>query len=116
MAAIRKGGEQKSTPRRRPPGTTPEAREIQLISLTVDLAESQIRNGTASAQVITHYLKLASSRERLEQERLKAENELLKARVNSLAASERIEELYKEAIKAFSSYQGRDVVDDEYGD
>ena len=117
MAAVRKSAPRDETPRRRPPGTTPEAREIQLISLAVDLAEQQIRDGTASAQVLTHYLKLASSRERLEQQRIQSENELLRARVNSLAATERIEELYTKAISAMMSYQGRsDPIEDDYAD
>lgn len=97
---------------RRPPGTTPEARENQLVALAVDRAEQQLRDGTASAQVITHYLKLGSTRERLEQERLAKENELLDAKREALAASARVEELYKTALDAMRSYSGQDRVDE----
>jgi len=77
-----------------------------MVSLAHDLAEEQIRNGTASSQVITHFLKLGSSREVLEQERLAHENELTRVKIESLEAQQRIEELYGEAIKAMRSYSG----------
>lgn len=91
---------------RRPPATTPEARENQLISKAVDLAEKQLAEGTASAQVITHYLKLGSSREKLEQERLANENELLVAKREAMASAARVEELYSAAIDAMRAYAG----------
>lgn len=93
-------------PARRRPGTTPEARESQMIELADALAERQLREGNASAQVITHYLKLGSSRERLEQERLKLEQELLRAKTEQIAAQQRQEELFAEAIKAMRAYSG----------
>jgi len=93
---------------------TPEGRENQLISLAVDLAEKQLEDGSASAQVISHYLKLGSTREQLEQERLQRENELLKARVEQLASAKRIEELYETALNAMRTYAGQDPMDDEY--
>lgn len=96
----------------RPPATTPEARENQLIAAAVDLAERQIREGTASAQVLTHYLKLGTTRERLEQERIRGENELLKAKVESLASAAHVEELYKNALKAMRAYAGHGDEDD----
>lgn len=89
------------------PATTPEGRENQLISLAVDLAEKQLIEGTASSQVITHLLKQASSREKLEQERLKRENLLLSAKVEQLASSKKIEELYEQALSAMRSYSGQ---------
>ena len=91
---------------RRPPATTPEGRENQLVAMAVDLAEQQLAEGTASSQVITHYLKLGSTRERLEQARIAQENELLKARVEQLASTHRLEELYEAALKAITSYRG----------
>lgn len=91
---------------KRPPATSFEGRENQLVSLAVDLAERQMREGTASAQVISHYLKLGSTRERLEQERLSQENELLKARVDAMASAKRVEELYMQALNAMRSYAG----------
>jgi hypothetical protein len=94
--------------RRRPPAPTPEGRENQLVALAVDRAEQQLRDGTASAQVITHYLKLGSTRERLEQERLAHEVELLAAKREALASQHRVEELYTEAINAIRSYSGQE--------
>jgi hypothetical protein len=92
------------TPRR--PATTPEGREHQLVSQAVDLAEQQIRAGTASSQVITHFLKLGSTRERLEQERLEHENELTRVKIDALESQKRVEELYMEALTAMRSYAG----------
>ena len=89
------------------PALTPEARENQMISLAVDLAERQLQKGTASSQVITHYLKLGSTRERLERERLEEENKLLKARTEQIQSMKRVEELYEEAIKAMRNYSGQ---------
>lgn len=92
----------------RPPATTPEARENQLISDAYELAERQIREGKASSQVLTHFLKMGTARERLEQERLKGENQLLHAKVENLAQAGRIETLYSEALDAMRKYSGRD--------
>lgn len=100
-------------PRRRP-ATTPEGRENQLIVLATDLAERQLEEGTASAQVISHYIKLGSTREALEQQRLRYENELLQVRAENIRAQENREKLYEEAIKAMRQYTGAD--DDDYED
>ena len=99
--------------KRRPPAKTPEAREQQLISLAVDLAEKQLTEGTASTAVISHYLKLASSREKLEQAKLAKESHLMQAKIDSIESGARVEELYSGAIKAMSEYQGRDVVEED---
>ena len=93
--------------RRGRPATTPIERENQLISLASDLAERQLTNGTASSQVITHFLKLASTRERLEQEKLQRENLLLAAKVDAINSSRRIEELYETALNAMRQYSGQ---------
>lgn len=107
----------RNTPSRgRRPATTPEGREGQLVSLAVDLAEKQLSDGSASAQVISHYLKLGSTREQLEQDRLRQENELLKAKVEQLASTKRIEELYEDALNAMRTYAGHEpeeVFDDD---
>lgn len=95
------------------PALTPEARENQMISLAVDLAEQQLRDGSASSQVITHFLKLATAKEKLEQERLKGEIELQKAKVKALDNAEEIKVLYENAIKAMRSYGGYGEPDDE---
>ncbi len=91
------------------PATTEENRESQLVSLAVDLAERQLTEGTASSQVITHYLKLGSTREKLEQERLRRENELLTSKVDMIASAKRVEDLYAAALGAMRSYAGQDV-------
>lgn len=93
------------------PALTPEARENQMIALAVDLAEKQLLEGTASSQVITHFLKLATSRERLEREKLEKENELLRAKTEAIESAKRVEELYSDALKAMRSYRGE--TDDE---
>lgn len=90
------------------PALTPEARENQMIALAVDLAEQQLRDGTASAQVITHYLKLGATTAQYEKEQLKLENELLKAKTKALESAERVEELYMNAINAMRNYGGYD--------
>lgn len=97
------------------PGLTPEAREGQLISLAINLAEEQLRNGTASSQVITHYLKLGSTKEKLEREKLERENELLRAKAKALESQEKTEQLYRDAIEAMKRYSGYGGdQDDEY--
>ena len=86
--------------------TNPDSREDQLIALAVDLAEQQLRDGTASAQVITHYLKMGSSRERMEREIMSKQKDLLEAKTRAAASEERVEQLYAEALSAMRSYQG----------
>lgn len=92
--------------RRHPPATTPEARENQLISLAVDLAEKQLSEGKVSSQVLSHFLKLGSTRERLEKERLEKENELLRAKAEAIKSGKNVEELYKNALNAMKAYSG----------
>lgn len=111
MAKVKKS----ETTKRMRPALTPEAREDQLVSLATDLAEQQLREGTASSQVITHYLKLGSSRERLERERLENENKLIRARAEALASQKNMEEAYVKAIEAMKRYSGHgDIDEDEY--
>lgn len=98
------------------PALTEAGRENQMISLAIDLAEKQLREGTASSQVITHYLKMGSEKEKLERERLKNENKLTLAKVEALKSAERIEELYAEAIKAMQRYNGSANEYDGYTD
>ena len=100
-------------PRRRAPALTPEDREDQLIALAIDLAEKKLMDGTASNQIVAHYLKLGSTRERLEKEKLQKENELLRARTESLQSAKNIEELYKNALDAMRIYRGENQDDDE---
>ena len=103
-----------SKPKRRlKPGITPEAREDQLISYAIDLAEKQLLEGTASSQVITHYLKLGSTKERIEKEILEKQKELIEAKTENLKSAKRIEELYENALNAMRNYSGNGSNDDE---
>lgn len=95
------------------PALTPEARTNQLVALAYDLAEKQLMEGTASSQVITEFLKIGSSENKLKMEKLEAENEFLRAKAEKLKSEQRSEELFAEAIKAMSRYQGRDDEEEE---
>ena len=97
------------------PALTPEARENQLIYLATELAEQQLRDGTASSQVITHYLKLGTQKERIEREILEKQKDLITAKTEALQSTKRIEELYAEAISAMRRYSGNGE-DDETED
>ena len=105
MPRSKKQSSSEPTKRMRP-ALTPEARENQMIALAVNLAEKQLRDGTASAQVITHYLKLGATTAKYEKEQLKLENELLKAKTKLIASEENREKLYADAIKAYIKYSG----------
>lgn len=109
MARVTRKSEEHLQKRSIRPALTPEARENQMIALAVDLAEKQLLEGTASAQVITHYLKLGTTRERLEKEKLEKENELLRAKTEAIESAKRVEELYAEAIEAMKAYGGGDL-------
>jgi hypothetical protein len=103
------------SPRRGRPAKTPEGREQQLVGLAVELAERQLRDGTASAQVISHYLKMGSSREELEQEKIRHDIEMQQARIEHMESQSRMEELYSEAINAMRIYAGQDPLEVEAG-
>lgn len=96
------------------PALTPEARENQMIALAVDLAEQQLRDGTASSQVITHFLKLGTTKEKLEKEKLEEENKLLRAKTENLKAQKDMAEVYANAISAMKDYSGSGSETDEY--
>lgn len=88
------------------PARTPEAREQQMISYAVDLAEKQLLEGTASSQVITHYLKQAAIENQIKLEKLRLENELIRAKTDSLKREQQTEEMFKNAIEAMKKYSG----------
>ena len=98
----------------RPPATTNRGREDQVISMAIDLAEQQIRDGTVSATVLAHFVKLGSTRERLEQERLAHENLLTSAKIASMEAEKRMDQKYQEALDAMRRYSG--TSNDDYDD
>lgn len=94
------------------PALTDEAEERQMISLAVDLAKKQLIEGTASSQVITHFLKLGSTKERIEKEILEKQKDLITAKTEALQSQKRVEELYSEALSAMKRYSGQGDVDD----
>ena len=98
----------KSEPSRKSirPALTPEARENQMISLAIDLVEKRLLDGSASSQETTHFLKLATTKAKLEKEILEKQKELLAAKTESIKSAERVEELYSKALKAMQNYQG----------
>ena len=92
--------------KKQPPALSPEAREKQMISLAVDLAEKRLQDGTAAAPIVVHYLKLASIKEQLEMEKLKNENTLLQAKTDAINTAKQNAVMYEEAMEAFRSYRG----------
>lgn len=115
MINLKKVSERTAKPTRKfPPARTPEERENQMIALAVDLAEKQLAEGTASSQVITHFLKLGSSKEKLEKDILEKQKELITAKTENLQSVKRMEGLWEEAISALRDYRGeKNDVDDE---
>ncbi len=105
----------KDSPGRRP-ATTVEGQEGRMISLAMDLAEKQMKEGTASAQVISHWLKLGSTRETLEHQKLQQEVEVLRSKNEQLKSAKRSEELFEEALSAMRTYSGQEPMEEEYDD
>lgn len=103
-----------NSPKRGRPALSPEARENQMIALAMDLAEQQLRDGTASSQLITEFVKRGSTKARLEKEILEEQKELMAAKTENLRSAARIEELYNEAIKAMQRYSGQGDSDGDY--
>lgn len=106
MARVRKSESSDNNRKKIRPALTPEARENQLISLAIDLVEQRLIDGTASSQETTHFLKLASTKARIEKEILEKQKELISAKTENLKSAQRIEELYAEAITAMRNYSG----------
>lgn len=102
-----------NSPRKRPPATTPEGRENQLISLAMDLVEKRLLAGTASSQETTHFLKLGSTKERLEKDILEKQKDLITAKTESIQSAKRVEELYVNALNAMRRYSGDRRGDDD---
>lgn len=101
-----------NAPKKMRPATSPEGRENQLIALATDLAESRLRDGTASAQEIVHFLKMGSPREQAEREKMAYEAELLRARTDAIASMGDMKELTDKALRAFRAYSGQPEEDD----
>lgn len=96
-----------------PPARTPEQRESQLINLAMDSAEELMINGKAPSQIITHFLKLGAARAQYELEKLKAETDLAREKVENIRHNQRTDEMYEEALAAFTDYNGDNYEDDE---
>lgn len=96
----------KKESRNRPPATTPQAREDQLISMAYDAVEERIRNGSATGAELVQLLKWGSSKERLEKDILEKQKELMDAKTDALQSAKRVEELYSNALNAMRSYGG----------
>lgn len=117
MVAKRVDAAGNSKPRRRPPATTPEGREAQLIGLAYDLVERKLLDGTATSQETTHFLKLGSQNTKLEREKLQYETKLLETRAKQIESGARMEELYSKAISAMREYSGQEPdEEDDYED
>lgn len=108
MATVKDEGSR----RKMKPGLTSDAREKQLISLAIDLVEKRLIEGTASSQETTHFLKLATSKARIEREILEKQKELIEAKTEDLKSHKRMEELYANAIRAMGRYSGENRGDD----
>lgn len=109
--ASRRISDETSSKSRRPPATTPEARENQLIALAYDAVEKKIRRGEATSQELTHFLKLGSTRDRLEQRRLELDAQLTQKKIETMESAQRVEELYETALNAMRSYAGQEPTD-----
>lgn len=107
------GKAKKETFTKQRPALDPEARENQLIALAINLAEKQLIEGTASSQVITHYLKLGSTKERIEKEILEKQKDLISAKTEAIQSAKRVEELYANALEAMRTYSGHRSNEDE---
>ena len=111
MAARNK--QELNTVRKSPPATTPEARENQMIALAMDVVEKRLRNGTASSQETTHFLKLGSIKEKRELALLEQELQLKRAKTEAIQSAKRVEELYSKALDAMRSYSGSSGDDED---
>ena len=112
--AARRQSEQ--TQRKGRPATTPEGRENQLTAMAMNLAERQMLEGTASSQVMTHFLKMGSTREQLERERLQRENDLLRAKAEAMEGAKEVQALYQQALSAMREYSGQEPLDYDFDD
>ncbi len=118
MRRTKNEGSLNSTPKLRKmrPASTPEAREEQMICLADQLAEQKLRDGTASSQLIVHYLKLGSSSERLDRDIRLKEKELIDEKIKSMRALQNSDKLFNDAINAMRQYSGQSADEQEFSD
>lgn len=105
-----------SSPQKYRPALSPEADESQMISLAMDLVRKRLREGTASSQETTHFLKLGSLNAKCERENLILQNQLLKAKTDAIQSAAHSDELYQKALNSFRRYSGQDCDDNEEDD
>ena len=103
-----------SSSRKMRPASTPEGRENQLIALAIDLVEQRLLDGTASSQETTHFLKLGTTKARLEKDILEKQKELITAKTEAIKSQKKMEEVYEKALAAMQRYSGYGEPDDEY--
>ena len=115
---MKKETKKKESNNKLPLSRTIEESETRCIAYATKLAEQQLAEGTASSQIITHYLKIGSEKARYETERLKYETEMIKAKTEAIKSQQQTDELIRDAVKAFKHYSGNDEEepDDEYED
>lgn len=83
-----------------------ESQEKRMINLAIELAEKQLKEGTASSQVITHYLKLGSTKEKLEKALLEKQVALASAKTEVIEAEKKSAEFYQQVLQAMKTYSG----------
>lgn len=93
---------------------TPKGKENYLISLAIEMVEEQLLNGTASSQVLTHFLKLATTKEKLENEKLRSDLRVAEAKIKAIQSADEIKELYNKALQAMNRYSGGEEIDERY--
>lgn len=97
------------------PARTPEARENQLINLAINLAEQKLRDGTASSQIITTLLNMATTKYQLENEKLRSDLKVASAKIEQMQNQGDMKDMYEKALVAFRTYQGNvEIEEDEY--
>lgn len=104
MRTAKKNAERQRMPR----ASTPEGREDQMIAYAMDAAEERILNGTASDGLLIQFLKQGSQRERLEREIMAEQKKLIEAKTEAIESAKRVEELYREALRAMRTYSGQE--------
>lgn len=102
----KKSAPKNGTRRRQTPARTPEARENQLIGLAMELVEQQLRDGSVTSQVLTHFLRLATVKEKLQNEKLRSDLKVAEAKIKQIESQEDIKEMYSQALAAMKSYSG----------
>lgn len=116
----RRNDDEQSAPRRRSPAKTPEERESMLISMAYERAEQQVADGTASSQLLTHFVKAGSTRDSIEKKKLEEEVLVLRKKVETMQSAVDMKNLMEEALNVFKGYTGQgadyDDEDDDYYD